>query len=144
MKPLSLYLVFTCFNPDMVLDFPPLLHAFTDLKSVFLDFVCRKGIPFTKGKSMASSTCLWCLSMIVGKGILGMVLWCSGILMIALPCMVVIWGPYMASAMLISSVVIVKLLIWFFLMAYFKVYVDSHRTSFCSILDFYGPSIYFM
>ena len=41
-KPLSLYLVFTWFNPDMVSYLPLLLHAWTDLKSVFFDSVCMK------------------------------------------------------------------------------------------------------
>ena len=41
---------------------------------------------------MASSTFWWCLSIRGGKDILGMVLWCSGILLNALPCMIVILG----------------------------------------------------
>ena len=86
-KPLSLYLVFTCFNTDMVSDFPLLLHAWTDLKYIFLDFVCRKGLPFTKKQSMASSTFWWCLAIRGGKGVIVMVLWCSRLLLIALPCM---------------------------------------------------------
>ena len=47
-KPLSLYLVLTCFNTDMVSDFPLLFHAWTDMKCIFLDFVCRKVLSFTK------------------------------------------------------------------------------------------------
>ena len=140
-EPLSLYLVFTCFNPDMVSDFPLLLHAWTDLKSIFLDFVCRKVLPFTKKKSMASSTFWWCLAIRGGKGILGMVLWCSGLLMIALPCMMGIWGPYMASALLMSSVVIGKFLIWLFWMASFKVCVDGHPMSCYNILASSAPLI---
>ena len=46
-KPLSLYLVFTCFNPDIVSYFSLILHACTDLKYIFLDLLCRKGIPLT-------------------------------------------------------------------------------------------------
>ena len=92
MKPLCLYLVFTCFNPDEVSDFPLLLHALTDLKSIFLDFMCRKGIPLTKKKYMASSTFWWCLDMRGVEGIRVMVLWCSGVLMIDLPCMMGILG----------------------------------------------------
>ena len=84
----------------------------------------------------------WCLDMIGGKGILGVVMWCSGILLIALPCMVGIWGTYMASALLVSSVVIGNLLIRFFWEDYFKVFVDSHPTSFCSILGYSSPLIY--
>ena len=38
---------FTCFNLDMVSEFHQLLHARTELKSIFLDFVCRKVLPFT-------------------------------------------------------------------------------------------------
>ena len=45
------YLVFTLFNLDMVLGFPMLLHAWTDLKSIFLDFVCRKVLSCTKKNS---------------------------------------------------------------------------------------------
>ena len=46
-KPLSLYLLFTCFNPYMVSDLPLMLHAWTELKSIYLDLVYRKGLPFT-------------------------------------------------------------------------------------------------
>ena len=45
-KPLALYLVFTCLNPDMVLYFPLLLHAWTDLKYILFYLLCGKGIPF--------------------------------------------------------------------------------------------------
>ena len=141
-KPLFWYLVFTCFNPDMVSDFPLLLHAWTDLKSIFLDSVCRKMLPFTKTNSMASSTCWWCLATRGGKGILVMVLWWSELFLIALPFMVGIWGPYMASSLVMSLVVIGQFLIWFFWMAYFKVCVDGHPTRCCNILDFSDPLIY--
>ena len=70
-----------------------MFHDWTDLKSIFLDFVCSKGLTFTNKKSMASSTFWWCLAMRGGTGIIGMVLWCSGIIMIYLPCMMGIWGP---------------------------------------------------
>ena len=45
---LSLYLVSTCFNPVILWDIPLLLHAWTDLKSIFPDFLCRKVLPFAK------------------------------------------------------------------------------------------------
>ena len=143
-KPLFWYLVFTFFNPDMVSDFPLLLHAWTDLKSIFLDSMCRKMLPFKNTKSVASSTCWWCLAIRGGKGILGMVLWCYRILLIALPCMVGIWWPYMASALLMSSVVIVQFLIWFFWMDYLKVCVEGYPTSCCNILALSNPLIYFL
>ena len=79
---------------------------------------------------MASSILWRCLDIRGGEGILGMVLWCSGTLLIALHCMIGIWGPKMASALMVSSVVIGQFLILFFLMAYFKVCVDGHPTSF--------------
>ena len=88
--------------------------AWTDLKYIFLDFVCRKVLPFTMKKSMASSTFCWCLAIRGGKGILGMVLWCAGLLLIFLPCMMGIWEPYTASVLLMSSVVIRHFLMWFF------------------------------
>ena len=110
-KPLSLYLLLTFFNTDIVSDFPLLLHAWTDLKYILLDLVCREGMPSTKKKYMARSTLWWCLAMVGGNGILGMILWCSGILLIDFPCMMGIWGPYMASGMLILSMVIGHLLI---------------------------------
>ena len=47
-SPLSWYLVLTCFIPDIISDLPLLLHACTDLKSIFPDFVCKKRLPFTK------------------------------------------------------------------------------------------------
>ena len=58
----------------MVSDFPLLLYAWTDLKYIFLDLVCRKGLALKK--CMASSTLLWCLATKGCKGIRGMVvLW---------------------------------------------------------------------
>ena len=74
-----------------------------------------------------------------GKGILGMYLWRSGLLLIALPCMMVIWGPYKASAMLMMSVVIQQFQMWFLS---FKVCVDGYPTSFCSIVALSYPLIY--
>ena len=59
---------------------------------VLFDFVCRKGIIFTK-KSMDSFTLWWRLAMRGGKGILGVVLWHSGILLMVLPCIMGIWCP---------------------------------------------------
>ena len=133
-KPLSLSLVFTLFNPDTVSDFPILLHSCTYLKSIFLGFVCRKGIPLTNKTSMAGSTFWWYFYIREGKGILGMVLWCSGLLLIALTCMMGIWGPYMASSLLMSLVVIRQFLIWFFWMDYFRVCVDGIPKSCCNII----------
>ena len=63
------------FRPDFISDFPLLLHDCNELKSIFPDFVCRKGLPFTKKKSSAISTLWWCLSMVGGKVILGILLW---------------------------------------------------------------------
>ena len=102
----------------MVSNFPLLFHAWTDLKYIFPDFLCRKVLPYTR-----------------------VVLWCSGIFMIALPCMMGIWGPYIASSLLMSSVVIGHLLIWFFWMAYLKVCVDVHPTICCNILALSAPLI---
>ena len=110
-KSLSLYLVFNFFNTDIVSDFTLLLHAWTYLKSISLDLECRKGLQHTNKKYMASSTLSWCLEMIGGKGILRMVFWCSGFFLIDLPCIMGIWGPYMAYALPKSSVVIEQLLI---------------------------------
>ena len=47
----------------------------------------------------------------------------------------------MASALMISSVLIGQFLIWFIWMDYFKVFVDGHPTSFCNILASYAPLI---
>ena len=49
--------------------------------------------------------------MIGGKGILGMVLWYYGILLIAPTFMMGICGPYMSSALLMLSVVIGQFMI---------------------------------
>ena len=133
-KYLSLYLVFTCFNPNMVSYSPLVLHACTDMKYFFLDSVCRKGLPFTKKESIASSAFWWCWSIRGGKGILGMFFWCPGIPLISLPCIMGIWGPYMASSLVMSLVVIGQFLIWFFWMDSFKVCVDVHPKSCCNIL----------
>ena len=90
---------------------------------------------------MASSTCWWCLAIRGGAGILGVVFWFSGILLIALPCMIGIWGPHMDSALLMSLVVIEKFLICFFWMTNFKICVDGHPTSCCNILDSSSPLV---
>ena len=47
MKPISLYLVFTCFNPNVVSGFTLLFHDWTDLQSISLDFFCSKGLLLT-------------------------------------------------------------------------------------------------
>ena len=47
MKHVSLYLVFTCFNTDVVSGFTLLFHDWTDLQSISLDFFCRKGLLLT-------------------------------------------------------------------------------------------------
>ena len=47
----------------------------------------------------------------------------------------------MASALLMSLVVIGQFLIWFFLMASLKVCVDGHPTSCCNILALSAPLI---
>ena len=106
--------------------------------------MCRKVLSFTKKKFMASSIFWWCLAIIGGKGILGLVLWCSGILLIALNCIMGIWWPYMASALLISSEVIGQFLIWLFWMDYFKVCVDGHPTSCFNIIALSATLIYRM
>ena len=54
---------------------------------------------------------LWCFLPERVEGILGVVLWCSGLLMIDLPCIMGIWGAYVASAMLVFSVLIGQFLI---------------------------------
>ena len=141
-KYLYLYFVSTCFIQDMVSDFPLLLHAWTDLKPIFLDIVCKKGLPLKTGQSMASSIFWWCLATRGGKVILGMVLWCSGLFLVALPCMMGIWGEYVASALLMFSVVIGKFLVRLFWTAYFRVFVDGHTTSCCSITTSSAPLIY--
>ena len=84
----------------MVSDVPLLLHAWTDLKFILPDCVCMKGLPLAKKKPMDISTFWWFLDMRRVKGILRMLLWCSGILMIDLSCMMGIWGPYMTSDLL--------------------------------------------
>ena len=122
--------------------FTLLLHDWTDLKYIFLYFVCRKGIVLTMKKSTTISTFCWCLAMIREKGILWMILWWSGILLISLPCMIGIWGPYMASTLLTLFVVIGQYLIWFFPTSSSKICVYRHPTSCCSILALSDPLIY--
>ena len=90
-NPLSWYLNLTCFRPDIISDLLLMLHACTDPKSKFLDFVCRRGIPFTK-QSIDISTLWWCFAIGGGKGILGIVLWCSVFILIFLTCIMGICG----------------------------------------------------
>ena len=56
-KTLSLYLVFTCFNPDTVLYFPLLLHDWTDLKYILLGLMCSKGLLLTKKNPLLFPNC---------------------------------------------------------------------------------------
>ena len=90
---LSWYLVLTCFIPDIISYLPLLLHACTDLKSIYPDFVRRKGLPFTEKKSIDISTLWWCLEMVGEKGILGIFFWFSGLIMMDFICMMGICGP---------------------------------------------------
>ena len=76
-----------------------------------------------------------------GKGIVGIISWCSGILLIALPCVMVIWGSWMDYALLMLSMVIEKFLILFFLIDSFGVFVDVHPKSLCSIFASSDPCI---
>ena len=93
-------------------------------------------------KSVASSILWWCLAMRGGQGILGMVLWCPGLIRTALSCMMDIWGPYMSSALMMLSVAIGQFLIWFFWLDSCRVCVDGHSTSFWSIITLSNPFIY--
>ena len=81
---------------------------------VFLYFLCWKGPQFTKKQSIDIFTLWWCLSMGGGKGIIGVVLWCYGLFMTTLPYMMGICGLYMASALLMLSMVIGKFMICLF------------------------------
>ena len=65
--------------------------------------------------------------MVGGKGIIGIVFWCSGLLMMALPRMMGICGPYMDSVLLMSYMVIGQFLV-LFSTASFSVCVDDHPT----------------
>ena len=91
---------------------------------------------------MDRSTFWWCFVIREGKGILGMFTWRSRILLIDLPCMMGIWGQYMAFALLMLSVVIGQFLIWSFWTASIKVCVDGHPTSYCIIITLSAPLIY--
>ena len=56
-----------------------MFHACTDLKYIFLGFVCRKGITFTK-KIHIYFAFWWFLEMVGGKAILGILFWFSDLL----------------------------------------------------------------
>ena len=71
-NPLLCSLFLTCFKPEIISVFSLLLHDCTDMKSIFLYLVCKKGNPFTK-KNISNSTLWWLLAMGVGKGILDIV-----------------------------------------------------------------------
>ena len=62
----------TGFKPEIISVSPLLLHDCTDMKYIFIDLVCRKGLPFTKNKSIYRLW--WYLVMGGGKGFLGIVL----------------------------------------------------------------------
>ena len=76
-----------------------------------------------------------------GKGILGVILWCSVLFMVDFPCMIGICGLYIASYILMLSLVIGQFLILFFSTASFSVCVGVHTTSCWSILDFSAPLV---
>ena len=76
--------------------------------------MCIKGLPFTKDKSSAIYTLWPSLGVGGNKVILGIVLYCSGRLMIALSIMIGICGTYMTSDQLILSMAIGKFIICFF------------------------------
>ena len=73
--------------------------------------MCRKELPFTKIKSIDIFTLWLFFAMIGGKYILRIVLWCSGLLLMNLTCVMGICGPYIASALLMSSMIIGQSLI---------------------------------
>ena len=64
-----------------------------------------------KEKSIAISTLWWFFSMGGGKGILGFLLWCSGLIPTAFTFIMGICGPYIVSDLFISSMVIGKFLV---------------------------------
>ena len=70
------------------------------------------------------------------KGVLGVLLRLSVIVMVDLPCMEGICGPYIGSTVLTLYIVIGQLLITFLSPAPFSVCVHGHPTIFCSILDY--------
>ena len=135
------YLVFTLFIPDIISDFPLLLHSCTDLKLVFLYFLCRKELPFTKKKFSTISKLWWYFEMGGGSGILSVVFWYSGPLLIALICIMGICGLYMGSSLLIPSMVTRQFILWFFLTASFSNCVDGHPSSCWNILAASDPLI---
>ena len=99
----------TCFMPYILSYLNLLLHACTELKSILCHFVCRKGLPLKK--IIAISTLWWCFIMGGDKVIIGIILWFSGFLLIVLPWMVGICGPYIARDIFILSIVIGQFLI---------------------------------
>ena len=113
-NPLSWYLALTLKRTDIISDFPLMSHAYTELKYILPGFVCRKGLSFTNKKSIAISTLWRCLETVGGKSILRIIFWYYSILSMYLTCMMGIYGPYMTSALFMSSMVIMQILIWFF------------------------------
>ena len=110
-KHLSRYLALTFFRTYIISDLPLLLHVCIDLKSILHNFVCSKGIPYTK-ENPIDIFMLWCyFSMVVDKGILGIVLWCSGLYMVTFHFMMVVCCLYIASDLLMLSMVIGQFLV---------------------------------
>ena len=112
-NPLYFYLALTCFSPYMISNVYLLLHTSTGLKSIFTYFVCKKRASIYKEKYIAIYILWWCFEMRGGMGIL-ILLWCSSLPIMDMPCMMGICGTYIYSALFISYMFIGKFLILFF------------------------------
>ena len=117
-----------------------MLHDCIDLKSISSDFVCKKGILPTKKKSSAIFTFWWCLEMGGGEGILVIVFWFYALLLISLPLIMSICGPYMDYSWLIFYMEIGKFLIRFFPTDFFSACIYDYPKS-CWIILAYSDTL---
>ena len=91
-----------------------MLHVCTDLKLISLTLCVGKGFNLQiKFHSHLQIVVVFC-NVRGDKGILRIVLWCSGLLLMAFPCMMNICVPYITYDILMLSIVIGQFMIYFF------------------------------
>ena len=133
-KPLSWYLDLNVFRPDIISYFPLLLHAFTDLISIFLDFVSMKWLPFTKKNPYLFPHCD------------GVLQWEELRVSSGLSCGALVSFWWICLLLWVSIVHILPLICWFHLLwldsfwffstAFFSACVDFRPNSCWSVINF--------
>ena len=108
------FLASTCFRRDIISDYFCCWMFVLISTKTFPDFVCRKGLQFIKkSRSYFQIVVVFCI-LRGDKSILGIFLWYSGLLLMALPFMMNIYVPYITYDILMMSIVIGQFMIELF------------------------------